>query len=251
MPTLVLSPRFTSDTQCLWRACNEVEGWDTHRAHHNAVPDNATDPCCYGELMFCDIMASRMGLALLDPPDDFLSRLVPEYVKRTVHFTHIYDIHRETERKFYKPANDKLFPAKVYDSGRDIPMRYVSQTCPVLVSDIVSFDAEVRCYVLDGEIVTASSYYKAVGLRMDPTRGGAAWLRHVLKDPDVTSMLPSAVVIDVGLIPRRGWAIIEANQAYASGIYDEADGKALLPLILRASGLRSTVRTGDVPYIRQ
>lgn len=247
MPTLVISPRFSADSQYLWRTAIQ-EGWDVHRATRYDPPDDWSDACCYGELLFCDSIARRMELALLDPPDDFLTRLPYEYRKRWVHLTHLYDIHRERERAFFKPPNDKVFPAQVYESGLDIPSKHLDLTCPVLVSEIVSFDAEVRCHVLDRQVVTAATYHKAAGLRVDTTKGGAAWLKYILDDPAIE--LPSAVVVDVGLIPGRGWAVIEANQAYASGVYDEAEGKAVLPLLLRSAGPRVKVSPEDVPYIR-
>jgi hypothetical protein len=40
----------------------------------------------------------------------------------------------------------------------------------------------------------------------------------VLADPEV--MLPRAVVLDVGRIVGVGWAVVEANAAAMSGIYD-------------------------------
>lgn len=248
MPTLILSPRHSPDTQYLWRESIK-DGWEVYRAKRYLPPVGTSEPwCCYGELMFCDAMAARLDLALLDPADDWLANLPQEYLQREVTASTLSDAHKIKERKFIKPANDKLFPAAVYERGDDVPSRYVDLTCPILISDVVSFDAEVRCYVLDRAVSTASAYYKASGLRFNATKGGASWLANVLKDPRVE--VPSAVVIDVGLVHGKGWVVIEANQAYASGVYDEADGKALLPVILRASGPRSSVRPEDEKYIR-
>lgn len=250
MKTLVISPRFSPDSQYLWKKALEAD-WGVHRAIRFRPPEG-TEPslcCCYGELMFCDIMAQTLDLGLLDPPDDWLANLPERYLKRRVSSMSLKRAVAEiTQRAFIKPANDKMFPAQVYESGAHIPVRYVDPECPILVSDIVSFDAEVRCYVLDRKIVTASTYHKAAGLNLDTTKGGVAWLNLLLQDKTIP--MPSGLVIDVGLVFRRGWVVIEANQAYASGIYEEADGLAILDLVARTAGHRSLVRPEDEPYLR-
>ena len=45
--------------------------------------------------------------------------------------------------------------------------------------------------------------------------------------------VPEAIVIDVGVLADRGWAVIESNAALSSGIYGYDAGK-VLPLLLRA-----------------
>ena len=42
-------------------------------------------------------------------------------------------------------------------------------------------------------------------------------IRRVLADPRVE--FPRAVVLDVGVIAGRGWAVVEQNAAWGSGIY--------------------------------
>jgi hypothetical protein len=248
MPTLILSPRFSSDTQYLWRVATAA-GWDVHRAIRYTLPETPQPWCVYGELSFCDVIAERARLALLEPANDWLAGLPYAFLKRDVQFMRLRDVHQVTERRFIKPANDKMFAAQVYERGSDVSTNYIDLECPVLVSEVVSFDAEVRCYVLDRKVVTASAYKTAAALPLNATKGGTAWLQHVL-DCTAPSRLPSSVVIDVGLVHGRGWVVIEANQLYASGIYEEADGAALLPLLLRASGPVTAVRAEDLPFLR-
>jgi hypothetical protein len=52
---------------------------------------------------------------------------------------------------------------------------------------------------------------------------------------DASVELPDALVMDVGLAMRRGWAVIEANPAWASGIYGCAPNSVLS--VLRAACL--------------
>ncbi len=46
--------------------------------------------------------------------------------------------------------------------------------------------------------------------------------------------LPRAVVVDVGLIAGRGWAVIEFNAAWGAGL-NGCDPEKVLPAILAAS----------------
>ena len=48
-------------------------------------------------------------------------------------------------------------------------------------------------------------------------RKAADFCNKVLQDPQ--AKIPDAVVIDMGRIKGKGWAVIEANAAYSSGLY--------------------------------
>jgi hypothetical protein len=50
-------------------------------------------------------------------------------------------------------------------------------------------------------------------------------------------LLPRAVVVDVGLIDGRGWAVIEFNAAWGAGL-NGCDPDKVLPAIVAASGQR-------------
>ena len=237
MQTLILSPRHSSDTQALWQALIKRDDWKAHRAYRYQVPGDVENPCVYGEMQFCDIIASELGLQLLEPPDHFLEGLPIEFTKRRVELRVHSSLWQYKERKFIKPANDKVFVAGVYERGGHVPHKHILPSCPVIVSDVVEFEVEYRCYVLDRKVVTLSCY-EWVGMmhQENPDHRGEVqeFMGDLLKLPDLC--LPSACVVDVGLIPGEGWAVIEANQAYASGIYHEAEVSALLPLLARASG---------------
>ena len=45
--------------------------------------------------------------------------------------------------------------------------------------------------------------------------------------------LPPAVVVDVGLIDDRGWAVVEFNPVFCAGLLG-ADPAAVLPVLARA-----------------
>jgi hypothetical protein len=250
MNTLILSPRHSSDTQALWQTIVKRDDWKTHRAYRHQVPEDVENPCVYGGMQFCDIIASTLGLTLLEPPDYFLETLPQEFTKRRVELRAHSSLGQYKERKFIKPANDKVFVAGVYEKGEHVPYKHIQPDCPVIVSDVVEFEVEYRCYTLDREVVTLSCY-EWVGMlhqeNPDHQKEVLDFMSRLLQLQDLC--LPSACVVDVGLIPERGWAVIEANQVYASGIYHEADPERILPLLERASG-KGPVRASDAPYVR-
>ncbi|BFV60360.1 hypothetical protein KCMC57_up54640 [Kitasatospora sp. CMC57] len=88
--------------------------------------------------------------------------------------------------------------------------------------------------------------------RQDRDRLAAAAGRHAagapLRRPAVRRR--GAVVVDVGLLADGGWAVVEANPAWASGGY-ACDPDAVLDVVLRAAGPLSELRAADRPYCRE
>jgi hypothetical protein len=249
-PTVLLSQRFTTDSQAVWKAAVQQK-WGVHRAVRYSVPDPLPEQvCAYGEVAFCDIMASLAGLGLLDPPDEWLATLPYDLLKRKVEFCRARDLPSFGERAFFKPSNDKVFSAGVYERGRDVPIKYVDPECPCYVSEVVAFDVEYRCHVLDG-LVVRMEFYRMVGVE-DPDGAfveALVFTEGVLRDH--APELPSAVVLDVGRVEGRGWAVVEANQAHASGIYGDAGVDAVLDVVLRSAGRLSAVSELDRRFLRR
>jgi hypothetical protein len=65
----------------------------------------------------------------------------------------------------------------------------------------------------------------------DECRTAREFATAVLQDPRAS--LPSAVVLDVGVIRGEGWAVVEANAAWGSGIYG-CDPDQVLGVVQRA-----------------
>jgi hypothetical protein len=225
-----------------------AEGWEVHRAIRYRAPQTEEPACVYGEVAFCDMMAERMDLGLLEPANDWLSTLPQELLKRELWCGTVADLGLVTDRVFVKPANDKVFSFGVYEKGSDVPTKYVDTSCPIIVSEVVAFDIEVRLHLLDGEVIAASQYRL---VQPDVTEDQAIELATAFIGPHLKGLdLPSSVVLDVGHIEERGWAVIEANQTYASGVYYQADPRAILPALLRASGPKALVRESDKRFLR-
>jgi ATP-grasp domain, R2K clade family 2 len=240
MPTLILTPRFTDDAQALWRAATQL-GWGVERLTSWRVPEDlrgVPDPVLYLEGLFGPTLAEQFGLRLSEPADDWLPRLPKEHRRRWVYITTLGQARALDEPAFVKPPNDKSFPARVY-CGPDLPVEY-SDDMPVLVAEVVVWEKEFRCFVLDREPCTLSVYLRDGQLQRvhdfaqtaEEEGEALGFVRTLLADPRVD--LPRAAVLDVGVIRGRGWAVVEQNAAWGSGIYG-CDPRRVLEVLKAAA----------------
>lgn len=108
-------------------------------------------------------LAGRLGFALLEPADDWLPRLPEEFTGRKVRAATLADAWAVDRPTFVKPPRDKSFAADVYDDGSRLPTDLDPAT-PVLLSEVVTFAAEYRLFLLDGRIAAGSRYAVFGGL---------------------------------------------------------------------------------------
>jgi hypothetical protein len=238
--TLVLSPRHRADDQLLWRAAIK-RGWKVERAHglSSSLPEIDDDIVIYAEAFFAPLIAKQLHCRLVQPDDDWLARLPSRYLRREVRRTTLGDARQIEVPSFIKPPNDKSFPAKVYPNGRLLPAEF-DPGMPVLVATPVSWLNEYRCFVLNGRVVTASAY--VVDGELAEKSGFAspgeelaeacAFAGQVASDPATET--PIAVALDVGIVENSGWAVVEANGAWGSGIYG-CDPAAVLDVLQEAT----------------
>jgi hypothetical protein len=235
--TLILPPRYTEDSVALWRAA-VVRDWKVERLHGWKAPSGLTraDVAIYGETFFAAAIAEQLGFTLVSPPLDWLIRIPRGYLRRTMGFTTLGDARRYSDRLFWKPADDKLFPAQVYASGGELPAPgELSSETPVLFSEPVEWSVEYRCFVLQREVVTLSPYWRDGQLAQaddgswpaTPAEFAAVdrFARQVAADPEVPAS--AGWVLDVGYIANAGWAVIEANPAWGAGLYGCDPGRVL------------------------
>jgi hypothetical protein len=190
-----------------------------------------------GGTSFCRKAARLLGARVLEPADDFLPSLPRQYSKRTLELMTLAEARLITDRRFIKPVNDKFFPAGVYENGDEVPSTIHGETIAVIASDPVVWEVEYRLFVLDREVRAISPYGLAEGVRAEPRieAEARAFGETALADPAVR--LPRAVVLDVGIIQDAGWAVVEANTAVMSGIYD-CEPESVLEVL--AAGIEPT-----------
>jgi hypothetical protein len=241
MSVLVLSPRYSPDSRRLAKAADEA-GWDVERLHTWHVPDSLRgrkDIVIYGEHLFGEFLQGRLGIRLVDPPDDLLQAIPEDLRRREVRLARYIDARNESSPKFIKPPNFKNFKAAVYATGKDLPDEPDLATTDVLVSEVVKWDVEFRCFILNGAVVDLSAYARDGNLNAtDDLRESWKATPDEVKSALQTAAavvasgikLPPAYALDVGQIAGRGWAVVEANAAWGSGIYGCEPAK-ILPVL--------------------
>lgn len=259
MPTLILPPRFTNDTNLMRKAAIEV-GWDVERLSGWRPPSELryADPVLYGEPLFAAVVADTLGLSLIEPPFHWLTTLSHHWTRRRIQFTTLADARNERQRMFIKPADDKCFPARIYESGAELPTtKILPDETPVLISDPVHWGIEFRCFVLHRQLQTLSIYLRNGDLaqRNDGTWDSSAieykQAQHFISDllADDNVAIPPAAVIDIGMIVDCGWAVIESNAAWGSGVYG-CDPSLVLGVIRRACLVRDYVTPSDAKWVQ-
>jgi hypothetical protein len=240
VPTLILTPRFTDDSIALWRAANRM-GWNVERMTRFRPPDDfrvQDEPVLYVEALTAPLFAEALGLTLLEPPVDWLPRLPFEYRLREISLMTLAEARAIEDRRFIKPPNDKSFRAATY-VGRELPAEYPDDMS-VLVSAVVSWEVEFRCFVLDRQVRTFSVYLRRGELQRDAEFPHSDqeeaelldYMSRLLSDDRVD--LPRACVVDAGIIQGRGWAVVEPNAAWGSGIYG-CDPEQVLEVVRHAA----------------
>lgn len=136
------------------------------------------------------------------------------------------------QRVFAKPNDVKLeaFPADVY-SARELTQTLVgavdrythAESLPVALCEPMTFGAEARCFVLDGQVVSTCAYtdgHGRLGRGLDDLLDAAevARIREVVEGFVASADLPRAAVVDVGHW-RGEWVLIETNPAASSSWY--------------------------------
>jgi hypothetical protein len=209
-----------------WDVLTAPSGWrlddDLIKSGVKGVP--------YGSQTFCEVIAQQMNWTLKANSFDWLAKIPEYYLKRKVQFMTLAEAKKLPETRFIKPADDKVFQAGVYSPGTLVLSDVVPDDTPTLVSEVVEFDLEYRTFTNGKKVLTWSNYvcydHIADPNYWDMIPHGNGRFPHdlvndLLHDLDfhdfgITTM-PS--VIDVGRIKGKGWAIIETNQAWASGLY--------------------------------
>ncbi len=239
---LVLPTRQTRNIDLFLEVCFWSDILVTRLApgEEDQLPSGATlaNTAVHGGPVFCRRVAAALGGCVVEPAPDFLPRLPPEYVRRQIHLTTLGQARLLTVPKFIKPVTDKFFPAAVYETGAVLTAGPEMDNEFVLVSDPVDWEQEYRMFVCDREVRTYSPYplHGAFAATDELGKAALGFCETVLADSCV--LVPRAVVLDVGWIQGAGWAVVEANEAVMSGIYD-CDPIAVLEVL--ALGLMESV----------
>lgn len=163
---------------------------------------------------------------------DGLARLPRQYAQREVRYATVTTARLLTTPAFIKSANPtkKSFDSGVYPGGWAIPERRgFDDPTPVLIAAPVAWEVEYRCILLEGRDMTCAPYARAGRwVRARDRRWHAPepelvevtrLCRALAGDPGV--QLPLAFTLEVGRTEDRGWAVVELNPVWSSGLYGQ------------------------------
>ena len=237
-PLLLLAPRVTDDSVRVWRAAMDL-GWEVKRLatwRMDATPEVEREVIVYAEPLFAEAVADQIGRVLLEPPPDWLPKVPEEFRLRQIGLCSLSEAREMEGPVFVKPAEGKVFEARVYSAGNELPgEELVDGSLTVIWSEPVNFTLEVRCFVLRGEVLSMSPYWRNGELAEAQDK---SWPFFASEEQEArqfvgrylrehTSDCPAACVVDVGIIDGRGWAIIEANPCWGAGLYGCSPNAAL------------------------
>jgi hypothetical protein len=243
VPTLVLTRRYSPDSNALWRAAIEA-GWDVERLQSmRASPELAArEPVFYGETLWADAVAETLGIELIQPTAEWLPRLPERYRRRQIRLATLAEAQALDRSAFVKAPDEKWMTARVYASGVEIEAPDIASSAAVLISEPGRFRIEFRTFVVERQVAALSPYVRDGDVARDDAgewsappeqvAAGRAFVEALVADREVA--LPPAVVIDVGELDDGSWAVVEANACWASGICG-CEPSAVLRVLRRAT----------------
>ena len=185
----------------------------------------------YGPDSFCLVLQQKLSFELCSPDDDLLLRVPARFLQRKLERRSLGEAASGSFPVFIKPVMPKQFRGAVYQSSAALAeeCRGLAPETPVFVSELVQFTSEVRSFVLDGRVLDAAVY--------EGTPEVAEAIQFVAALTQAMA-LPRAVVVDVGCVAGRGWAVIEFNATWGAGL-NGCDPEKVWSSVIAASGSQS------------
>lgn len=256
MPSLIVSSRYTTDSQLLREAAQRM-GWETLRLDGDRVPDWFEPPDGRIALFYTaphafDI-AAQLSRTLIGCDSGWTTRLPVEFLRRELRQTTLAEALALPGRQFVKHAISKAFPAAVYDAAALAEATVnVPRSASVHVGEPVEWIVEYRCFVRHGRVAAISPYRRhgaiiehhadRLGAPPDEVEAARQFATTVLGLPAVA--YPPAFVLDVGVIAEHGWAVVEFNECWASGLY-ACEATAVLEVLVAACIPTATMTEAD------
>ncbi len=181
----------------------------------------------YGADSFCLVLQQKLGFTLCSPDDELLLRVPHEFLRRKVSRDVLRNSSAFPFPIFVKPIVPKQFRGAIYHSVDELSAEChgLPSETGVFASELVTLSGEARTFLLGDHVLDASIYEGQANVT-----GASSFVQALAKE----IALPRSVVVDVGLIENRGWAVIEFNAAWGAGL-NGCDPTKVLPAIVAAS----------------
>lgn len=229
---LLLHNRHTPDDSDIWRVAIK-RGWSTARTNKLQVKEHMEGFDLiryYGNTLHATMIEDQLPFQFLEINPKHLTTL--SETKRIIRLNWWRDVKEGITvpgRCFFKPVSEKWFEARVYEKDEVITAHGIINGDAFYASNPVNFIDEVRCFVLNGHVLTSSLYRinKVNYQEVNPESFEINFDQKIKDTPIqeyVTSIfqkvdLPAGLVMDFGLMDNGEWSLIEFNEAWASGLY--------------------------------
>lgn len=214
----------------------------------------------YGDTVAATKLATSPHFALLEPALDVLLRLPDRYVRRAIRNATLSDLESVTGSVFIKSPDpcDRIVGSGIHRGGKPTLLegKVYDGQARILVAEPVHWLFEYRVVVLEARIIAYSLYMRDGKRIWDPRlsppssreeeSGVLSFATSFLADPDVA--LPPAFVVDVGMIPGRGYAVVELNPIWCARLFG-CDRRAVFPALERVCVLRSHLNPYEARWV--
>jgi hypothetical protein len=182
----------------------------------------------YGSTSFVLVLQEKLGFELCTPADDLILSLPPEALRRRIQQQCLQEAEHFQYPLFVKPVIPKLFAARVYANLVELRRECngLDNDTAVFTSNAVSFVAETRTFILNGEVLDCA-LYEGDGNVQEAVAAAGRFASYPI--------LPRALVLDIGLIKGQGWVVIEVNAAWGAGL-NGCQAERIWPCVAAASG---------------
>ncbi len=186
----------------------------------------------YGNDTFALIVAQILDLQLVSPNDDLLLQLDRKWTKRNLSLHSLNQISAEWFPVFIKPLVPKQFKAQVYQNQQELQDQTngLAPDTQVLVSEIITIEAEARGFVLHNQLQDIA-LYEGNGSLPEAQDFVNDFLTNV-------SELPATFAIDVAYADSRGWFVLEFNASWGAGL-NHCQPQKVIPCVQAATRMHS------------
>jgi len=250
MTTLILGGMTIEDPQILKKAA-ELRGWKV--VEIQGSPSTFTDgfkaikdPVIYAAPGLAERMAAALNVDLITVQETWLSNLPFQFTRRDIQLSvstkHTYE--SLTYPKFIKPCTYKKFPAKVYNDDRQAKAacRDALYYGPIYIQEPVEWEVEYRCFISNNKLQTLAPYKR--NMKTDKYtiyQEEVDNCYYIVQQMAEENCLPVTGTLDIGFIKNRGWAVVELNGAYGSGIYKLTNVNKVLDVLQATTVPRSKI----------
>jgi hypothetical protein len=212
------------------------------------------DVAPYGDWPVVTHLANLLHLALLAPTVDWLPRLPEAYRRRPVRLLPAGEARRLAEPILLRPVLSREdAPASAADTLLEAASLVPEE--PVLASEPVSWETEFRCFVRERSPAALALYARNGKVLRAPgcepvsdveQQEAEEFVKGLLNDPAVA--LPPALVVDIGRIAGRGWAVAAAGPAWCRLRYF-CHPHGVLNTLQRACGSAFRLTEAERPWV--